>query len=271
MRREWDEFSRHPFASMFRQILPLLALLLSFAAGMAAEAKHTPHVFFMIGETEYGTATTLPAFAKAELEPRGIRCTFSVLASPTDEEFPNFDTLKDADLLFVSVRRHAPPKAQMDLIRAHVAAGKPVVGIRTASHAFGKRKGETEGAWENFDMEVLGGHYDNHYGRGVTTFAKIVPEAASHPVLTGISPVEFPVPSHLYKYPTLAPTATRLIAARMEGRPEIEPVAWVNVNGDRRAFYTSMGAAEDFEVPQFRRLLLNGIHWALGLPVPPAK
>ena len=54
----------------------------------------------------------------------------------------------------------------------------------------------------------------------------------------------------------------------MEGRPEVEPIAWVNIAGPRRAFYTSMGAKEDFEVPQFRRLLLNGIHWALGLAPP---
>ena len=249
---------------LFRFFTLLLPLALSFGA----EPKRAPHVFFLIGETEYGTSETLPAFAKAELEPRGIRSSFSILPSATDEEFPNFDGLKDADLLFVSVRRHAPPKAQMDAIRAHVAAGKPVVGIRTATHAFGKRKGETEGAWENFDMEVFGGHYDNHYGREPKVFAKVVAAAAAHPVLTGIPAAEFAVPSHLYKYPTLAPTATRLIAARMEGRPEVEPMAWVNVVGDRRAFYTSMGAAEDFPVPQFRRLLLNGIHWALGLPAP---
>lgn len=246
----------------------LLTLVLPLATSLAAETKPAPRVFFMIGETEYGTSETLPAFAKAELEPRGIRSTFSILPASGTEEFPNFDALHDADLLLVSVRRHAPPKAQMDAIRAHVAAGKPVVGIRTATHAFGKRKGETVGAWETFDMDVLGGHYDNHYGRDTKAFAKVVPAAGAHPVLVGIPGAEFAVPSHLYKYPKLAPTATRLIEARLEGRSEVEPVAWVNVAGQRRAFYTSMGAAEDFVVPQFRRLLLNGIHWALGLPAP---
>lgn len=250
---------------MFFKLLPLpTALFLIASTCFAADTQRSARVFFMIGETEYGTATTLPAFAKAELEPRGIQCTFSILPSAEAEEFPNFDALKTADLLFVSVRRHAPPKVQMEAIRAHVAAGKPVAGIRTATHAFGKRKGEAEGAWEAFDMEVFGGHYDNHYGREPKVFAKVLPEAAAHPVVAGIGAAEFLVPSHLYKYPQLAPTATRLIDARMEGRTEVEPIAWVNVNGDRRAFYTSMGAAEDFELPQFRRLLLNGILWALG-------
>ncbi|MGB8167981.1 MAG: ThuA domain-containing protein [Chthoniobacteraceae bacterium] len=250
------------------KLLRLLALFLPLTFSFGADPKPAPRVFFLIGETEYGTSETLPAFAKAELEPRGIRSTFSILPASGTEEFPNFDAFKDADLLLVSVRRHAPPKEQMDAIRAHVAAGKPVLGIRTTTHAFGKRKGETEGAWETFDMDVFGGHYDNHYGRGPKVFAKVVPAAAAHPVLTGIAGAEFEVPSHLYKYPKLAPTATLLITARMEGKPEVEPMAWVNVAGERRAFYTSMGAAEDFEVPQFRRLLLNGIHWALGLPAP---
>ena len=52
--------------------------------------------------------------------------------------------------------------------------------------------------------------------------------------------------------------------ARVVGRPETEPVAWVNTKEGRRVFYTSMGAPEDFPVPQFRRLLLNGVLWALG-------
>ncbi len=254
--------------SMFTHLLRTLLVVLPIAASLAADPKRTPHVFFMIGETEYATATTLPAFAKAELEPRGIRSTFSILPESGTEEFPNFGALKDADLLFVSVRRHAPPKPQMDAIRAHVATGKPVAGIRTASHAFGKRKGEAEGAWETFDVDVFGGRYDNHYGRDPKVFAKIVPEAAAHPILTGLPREEFAVPSHLYKYPKLAPTATRLLTARLEGRPEIEPLAWTNVAGNRRAFYTSMGAAEDFAVPQFRRLLLNGVLWTLGLPIP---
>lgn len=256
---------------MKRLILLVAFALIAFPLRAAEPPpKRAPQVFFMIGESEYDTAKTLPAFARAELEPRGIRCTFSILSDAKSEEFPDFDKLKDADLLFISVRRHAPPPAQMALIRAHVAAAKPVVGIRTASHAFGKRKGEKEGAWETFDRDVLGGNYRDHYGKGIATFAKIVPEAAAHPVLAGIGPEEFRVASHLYKNPDLPAPVTKLLTARMEGRPEVEPIAWVNTANGRRVFYTSLGSAEDFDVPQFRRLLLNGILWALSLPVPPA-
>ena len=248
------------------------SLLLGGTSAGAAEGLK-PHVFFLIGESEYDTKTTLPAFAKAELEPLGIRCSFSILPDDSADEFPGLDALKDAGLLFISVRRHTPPKAQMDAIRAHVAAGKAVAGIRTASHAFALRGNgaavpEGHADWPEFDRDVLGGNYRNHYGQGIVTFGKINPGAAGNPVLTGIATDEFRVPSHLYRNPDLSKSVTVLMTARMEGRPEVEPIAWLNTSGGRRVFYTSLGSPEDFAVPQFRRLLLNGIHWALQVPVP---
>lgn len=259
----------------------LLLVLTWFAAARAADpvAARPPHVFFLIGESEYDTKTTVPAFAKTELEPRGVRCTFSILPSEDTNEFPNTDALKDADVLFISVRRHTPLRAQMDAIRAHVAAGKAVVGIRTASHAFALRaiKGQPakvpEGCadWPEFDHEILGGNYSDHFGHGIETFGKPVAAQAQHPVLAGIPADEFVVPSHLYKNPGVAEWVTVLVMARMTGRPEVEPVAWVNTKDKRRVFYTSLGAPEDFAVPQFRRLLLNGVFWALDKPVPALK
>ncbi len=241
----------------------------------AQEAKRAtgaaPRIFFLIGEAEYDTKTTVPAFAKAELEPRGIHCDFSILPSEDSNDFPDTGPLKDADLLFISVRRHAPSAALMMQIRAHISGHKPVVGIRTASHAFALRGMAGQAVrippgyavWPDFDHEVLGGNYSDHYGHNLETLAKIVPEQARHPVLEGIGPEEFKVPSHLYKNPDLPGWATPLMTARLVGRTEVEPIAWVNTKDGRRVFYTSLGAPEDFAIPQFRRLLLNGILWAL--------
>lgn len=231
-------------------------------------AERNPHIVFMIGESEYQTKTTLPEFAKKELEPRGIRCSFAMAPSDASNDFPGLEALADADLLFVSVRRRTPTTEQMELIRKHVAAGKPVVGIRTASHAFalrGKEAKVPEGHadWPGFDREVLGGNYHDHYGKGLKTFVKVLPGAAKHPVLKGITTNEFQVLSHLYKNPELPKEVTILMNARMEGRAEVEPVAWVNTARGRRVFYTSLGSPEDFEVPEFRRLLRNGVMWAL--------
>jgi len=256
-----------------------LLLALAFAwfvrAHAADPASKPPRVFFLIGEPEYDTKTTVPAFAKAELEPRGVQCTFSILPSDESNDFPNIDALKDADLLFISVRRHTPLLAQMEVIRAYVASGKPVAGIRTASHAFALRDKNAkppagEADWPEFDHEILGGNYNDHYGKGLETWAKIIPAQAQHPVLAGIGPEEFAVPSHLYKNPDLPAWVTPLMTARLANRPEVEPIAWVNTKDNRRVFYTSLGAPEDFAIPQFRKLLLNGVFWAMDRAVPVA-
>ena len=240
----------------------------------AADPVRLPRIVFMISEAEYDTKTTVPAFAKAELSRAAWIVPSRSLPVEHSSDFPGLDALlPTADLLFVSVRRQAPTEAQMKLIRAHMAAGKPVVGIRTASHAFAPPLGKNpppapEGHvyWPEFDHEVLGGNYLDHYGVGIPTLVKIIPEMADHPVLAGIGPEEFRLTSHLYKNPDLPATVTKLMTGRMDGRPEVEPVAWVNTAGGRRVFYTSLGSPQDFEAPQFRRLLRNGIFWALRLP-----
>ena len=60
------------------------------------------------------------------------------------------------------------------------------------------------------------------------------------------------------------------MTGQVESESAAEPVAWVNTAKNRRVFYTSLGNPDDFKQPFFRRLLLNGILWLLGEPVPPA-
>jgi type 1 glutamine amidotransferase len=255
-------------------LLVLVVVLVGFQPARAAgAATKAPRIFFLIGEPEYETKTTVPEFAKAEIEPRGVECTFSILPSEDTNEFPNIDKLKGADLLFISVRRHTPPQAQMDAIKAFIASGKPVVGIRTASHAFALRGKDAKppagcADWPEFDHEILGGNYNDHYAHGLETWAKIMPAQAQHPVLAGIAPEEFAITSHLYKNPDLPSWVTPLMTARLANGPEVEPIAWVNTKDKRRVFYTSLGAPEDFKLPQFRRLLRNGIFWAMDRAVP---
>src|SRR5262245_16024985 len=142
----------------------LLALVLSLIATItihAAEAGSTnrsPRIIFIIGENEYHTWETLPEFAQQDLQPQGLDCSL-VMASPKahDIVFTSSSIIKGADLLFVSVRRRTPPKEMMALIRAHLKAGKPLIGIRTASHAFGADPPDAEHeGWRAFDREILG-------------------------------------------------------------------------------------------------------------------
>ena len=266
---------------LLRRLLAFVAgLLFSAQTCLAAEpvrsgSKVQKRIVMIIGENEYSTWETLPEFARVELVPRSYQVS-PVLASPKegDSDFQNFETIRDADLVVVSVRRRTPPKAMMELLRAHVAAGKPIVGIRTASHAFEATPASPEfAAWNGFDLEVLGGHYEGHYNNkppaAPHSLIEIVRSNASHAVLTGVASTPFRVTSHLYKNRRLAPTVVPLLQGQVEGLGIMEPVAWVNTAQDRRVFYTSLGNVDDFKLPAFRRLLLNGILWCLRDPVPP--
>ncbi|MBM3845921.1 MAG: c-type cytochrome [Verrucomicrobia bacterium] len=235
----------------------------------------TKRIVLIIGENEYSTSETLPDFARKELEWRGYRIsTVMAPAREGDPNFQNYESIRDADLVVVSTRRRTPPKAMMELMRAHVAAGKPVIGLRTASHGFqATPPGPGFEAWNSFDVDVLGGQYAGHYNNkppaAPHSLIEIVRSNAAHLVLTGVKPAPLRVTSHLYKNRNLAPGTTALLQGRVEGQDTVEPVAWVNAGSDRRTFYTSLGNPEDFKLATFRRMLLNSILWCLHDPVPP--
>ena len=142
------------------------AVVVALLCGAQTVSAAPPHVVFLIGEREYKTQETLPEFAREELIGKlKFRCTF-VHADPKDgNRFPGIEAIETADLVVLSVRRRALPEADLARVRKYLAAGRPLVGVRTASHAFhtkGKHpKGHAE--WQEFDPEVLGGHYVGHH------------------------------------------------------------------------------------------------------------
>ena len=83
----------------------------------------------------------LPAFAAQYLAREFRVATVNGSMANDNHSFDRIEEIVDADVLLVSVARRAPPKAQLEVIRRHVAAGKAVVGIRTANHAFAVSKG----------------------------------------------------------------------------------------------------------------------------------
>ena len=158
----------------------------------------------------------------------------------------------------------------MDIIRKFVASGKPLVGIRTASHAFslhGKKPPEGCATWETFDPEVFGGHYTGHHGDGPKVEIKAAEGAAGHPILTGVSLEELHGNGSLYKVSPLAKSAKPLLIGTIPDKPA-EPILWTNkTKAGGRVVYTSLGHADDFKEAAFNRLLSNALHWAAGLPV----
>lgn len=264
-----------------------LSLIVALVTTLASHvlAADSPHVVFLIGEREYGTRTTLPEFAKTHLEPKGYTCTMVFAKSdertePGVHEFPGLaEALEDADLLVVSTRRRMPPQADMDLIKKWVADGKPVMGVRTASHAFaGRPKGEgyttPEGHadWPAFDRDVFGCTYDGHFqnkpdANGVGTIVIIEPDHSAHPVLKGITLGEGDgVACTLYRSNDLAPDTTLLMTGKVPDSGETEPVTWVRESKQGRAFYTSLVSEPDMKLPWLQKLLANAVDWLVEKP-----
>ncbi len=229
-----------------------------------------PVVAVMIGEDEYKTWESLPAYAEAELGAR-YRLRYVREMDGSTGEFAGTSALADASVLLISVRRRALPEAQLQAVRDFIARGGGVVGIRTTSHAFALRPGVDlpagRAVWPEWDAAVIGGNYQQHHGNDIPTTAALIP-GVEHPVLDGIGTDPFPTGSGLYVNTPLRDGATALLTGRARGIDRPEPVAWVHRSpGGGRVFYTSLGHVRDFDRPEFRRLLANAVHWVASREV----
>jgi type 1 glutamine amidotransferase len=232
----------------------------------------------LIGDDEYKTEVSLPAFVKSDLEPLGFEVQIIHADSQDKNLFPDMaEAVKNADLVFVSVRRRLPPKADLDALRQHIAAGKPLVGIRTACHAWCLRNekenqaaaAKGQASWPEFDPEVFGGHYTNHYGNGPKTAVSVADGAVDHAILRGVEVDKLIGNGSLYKVKPLTETTTPVLMGTIEGQPA-EPIAWTNRAGPNKArvFNTTLGHEADFANPVFRKLLVNAMFWTLEEPYP---
>ncbi len=233
---------------------PVLASI--FLAAAAAETR--PHVVFLIGETEYKSELTMPPLAR-ELESRhGMRTT--TLFSAGEDNLPGLEALKTADAVVLYLRFRLFSGEQMNRIRAFFDSGKPVVALRTTTHAFNN--------WKEFGETVLGAPWRYHYGHESSTVVGVAEGAAGSPILEGI-PAEFTCRSWLYHVLPIAADARPLLVGRSVGpsrRAERvdNPVAWTRAHNGARVFYTSLGHPEDFQGEVLRRLVLNAVRWVLG-------
>ena len=231
-----------------------------------------PRVVILMAEPEYATDRTLPKFAAEEL---GKDFRVSLIFGSLDDraDLPGLEALSDADDFLVSVRRRPLKPAQMKILRDYVARGKPVLGIRTASHAFSLHGAQPPAGletWESWDADVFGGHYIGHHGNGSKVKVEPAPHAVDNPILKAVvaagSSGGEPLVGHgsLYRVSPLAGSATPLFIGSIPGKPA-EPVAWINQRaGGGKSFYTSLGHPDDFSEPAFRKLLVAALHWLTG-------
>jgi type 1 glutamine amidotransferase/nicotinamidase-related amidase len=234
-----------------------------------------PRVVFISAESEYSAAETLQEFAHELQIKFDLYC--EILQGSTEKtgsdrhELAGLDALKKADLAVVFMRRRALAPEQMQYFRDYLAAGKPLVGLRTACHAFDTKGSAPAGyaEWPKFDPEVLGGNYHNHYGNGPKCTVTAAAGAQGNPILVGVK-LPFTSDGSLYKVSPLADSTKQLLIGTIPDR-QPEPVAWTNHYGKSRVFFTSLGHPDDFKNASFRQLLINAVFWAMNKPVPNVK
>lgn len=245
---------------------------LSFTTALASQHEK-PHIVMLISEDpdNYEAHQTIPPFAEMLQQAYDLRVT--VIKGEGARErfhFPGLEVLSEADLLVVFCRRIALTGEQMNLIKNYLREGKPLVGIRTANHAFSVRSEVPEGYqdWWDFVPDILGCENRGYGDPVLGTDVSVVPEAADHPLLQGFEPAGWHSKGNVYLVaPLLDEEATVLLSGK--AGEKVEPIAWTRQTADEsRVFYTSLGYPEDFQLPQFRQLLINGIYWALDQQVP---
>ncbi|SHE45740.1 Trehalose utilisation [Fodinibius roseus] len=243
----------------------------SNATGIEQHASEDqPHVVFLINEDphNYEAHKTIPPFA----DRLGREHNYKTTVIEAEGELPALrfprlrETLSGADLLVIYFRRASLPAGQLAAIKSYIAEGNPVIGIRTANHAFAVRDQDGEipegyEDWPEFVPEILGQENIGYGSVEDGTAVAVAPGAADHPILEGFEPIQWQSTGNIYLIRLLDDQA-RVLLSGMAG-DHVNPVAYTRRAGDSRVFYTSLGYPDDFEEPRYRNLLINAIDWAL--------
>jgi type 1 glutamine amidotransferase len=301
--------TRPPLLSLVLAVLCLAAWPTAGAdpwlevAGGAGPGSGTK-VVLISGDEEYRSEEALTQLAKILATHHGFTCTVLYAIDPAtgeidpdeQENIPGLSSLRDADLMVIATRFRNLPDEQMKEIDDYLRAGKPVVGLRTATHAFNVPADRTfaryswnhkgEDFAQGFGRQVLGETWINHHGHHgkESTRGLIVPAAKDHPILRGIADGEIWGPTDVYGVRLPLPGDSQplvlgqVLAGMAPDSPPVEgprndplmPVAWTKTyaieGGPRgRVFTTTLGAATDFTSEGTRRLVVNGCFWAAGL------
>ncbi len=259
------------------------------------------HVVLVSGDEEYRSEEMMPQLGKILAKHHGFKCTvlFAIGEKGTidpvcRDNIPGLETLKDADLMIVFTRFRDLPDDQMKHFVDYVNSGKPIIGFRTATHAF-KFDGKSKFAeysfrskeWDGgFGRQVLGETWINHHGHHgkESTRGIIAPDMQGHPIVRGIKDGDIWGPTDVYgvRLPLPGDSQPLVLGQVLEGmnpgdKPVVGeknepmmPIAWTRsytgTSGNKaRVFTTTLGCAVDLESEGVRRLFVNASYWGLGM------
>jgi type 1 glutamine amidotransferase len=246
---EWFQAIANGKSRIMKAILTTICLWTCVAISHAEDLKHKPlSIHIISGSNEYESEASLKELSKFLGDKYKVTCTAS-WGHDGSKKLDNLMALRDAELMIVFARRMKLGEEQMKIIRNHWQQGKPIVGIRTAGHAFQEEDNEL------FDKKVLGAHYQGHY-RDEPVTVRIVSAAKDHPVLAGVGSF---TSCKLYKAGKMNKN-TKVLQTGDIGKAK-HAVTVVHQYHGGRTFFTSLGVQDDFKNAQFRKLIVNAIFW----------
>jgi type 1 glutamine amidotransferase len=286
-------------ASKYCGLLGFLTILPWIVLQPHGAPKHK-RIVLISGDEEYRSEESLPQLAKILAFRHGFDCTVLFAIDPKDgsinperrDNIPGLEALDQADLMVILTRFRDLPDDQMKHIADYIESGRPIVALRTATHAFELKTSPTYSryTWSNslggFGKLVLGETWVKHHGEHgkQSTLGVIQPDAAQHPILRGIHAGDLWSPSDVYEVHLPLPGDSRVLVlgqvlAGMHSsdapapgpvNDPMMPVVWVrSYTGTQgrtsRVFVTTMGTSEDFLREGMRRLIVNACYWATGL------
>ena len=303
-------------ASVF--LIGIVGFLTALSAGSAAdkaekqwvvyEGKEGPgkgrHIVLISGDEEYRSEEALPQLGKILAVHHGFKCTVVFAINPSNgtidpnngHNIPGLEALDDADLMVIATRFRDLPDDQMKHIDDYLMRGGPVVGMRTATHAFNIGGGKAYSHYGNgyggdkkdwtggFGRFVLGEKWISHHGghKSQSTRGLIADDA--HPIARGIKNGDVWGPTDVYGVRLPLPGDSKpiimgqvLVGMKKDDKPlegkkndPMMPVGWTKSyqlpeGKQGRAFNTTMGSSTDLVAEGTRRMIVNAAYWALGM------
>jgi hypothetical protein len=297
---------------MIRPVLSVAMILLAAARPqenpwLVFEGGEGPgkgkHVVLLSGDEEYRSEETMPQLGKILAKHHGFTCTvlFAIdkgsgeINPNVTDNIPGMEALDKADLVIMALRFRNLPDDQMKHFVDYVESGRPIVAMRTSTHAFNFDKNPASAyrkyTWTNkdkdyekgFGRQVLGETWVNHHGAHGKQATRGVPAEGmkEHPILRGCEDIFGP--TDVYTTSTLHGDAKPILMGQvLEGMKPTDkpvdgpknnpmmPIAWTktyagSAGKTAKIFTTTMGASQDLLADGTRRMIVNAAYWCLGM------
>ena len=212
--------------------------------------EETLKLCMVSGSFEYESESSLTAFRDYVEREHPVRTDLIVYRSEDDHQ--SLSAIEGTDVLLLFTRRLNADGEELERLKAYCGAGGPIVGVRTASHAFQN--------WLAFDGDVLGGELPDALEarpQGPRQIRARLRRPSPPGGRRGVQLRGQPLPQH-----PIAPDTSLLMSASTDEHDE--PVTWTRNHAGGRGLLHVAGAPGGLRRAQLPALLANAVLWCGG-------